>query len=384
MSVGPDPLRDTAFSRGNAIARAERARLRAEERLEGTIADFFLDADARLDERTRLMLAHVLRGIIGAIEADIRRHAARLLAGIGEIARAESILTQGGAMLRLTRGGLLRDRDLMDELVARVRHDLIADALPTSGPTSVSTSTAGPDEASLLVRLAAVPDSIVASAANALLAAESRRRAANENGAIAGSDLPAELHHRLVWWVAAAVRDGLGDILKDAGPASQVQGGALSDRAITDAALRSLAAHDEGERPEAVASRLASAIDARPDELAMLLVESIGDRRLALFIAVLAKAIGVEFDQARAIVLEPEGERLWLALRAADLDRPTIARIGLALSDADPRRDIEGFADALDAIVAVPVEDARAVISPLALHRDFRAALRALSRSDRR
>ncbi|RZM09065.1 MAG: hypothetical protein EOP67_70695, partial [Sphingomonas sp.] len=122
----PDP----ALSRASAIARAARARQRADDRLETTITDFFLTADARLEERTRLMLAHVLRGIIGAIEADIRRHAARVLAGLGETTRAEAILTQGGALLRLTRSGVLRDRDLMKDLIARVRHDLIADALP--------------------------------------------------------------------------------------------------------------------------------------------------------------------------------------------------------------------------------------------------------------
>ena len=369
-------MRDTAMPRASAMARAERARLRAEERLEDTIDDFFLRAEARLDDRTRVTLGHVLRGIVGAIEADIRRHAARLLAAAGEAGRAEAILTQGGAMLRLTRSGLLRDRELMDELVGRVRHDLIADALPTA--------IAGPDAASLLVRLAGVPDSIVASAARALLVADSRRRTANETGVVAASDLPAALHARLVWWVAAAVREGLDDILKDAGAAMSLHGGAQSDRAITDAALRSIAAHDEGERIETIAMRLAAAIDARPEELPALLVEAIGDRRLILFTAVLAHAVGVAFDQVRAIVIEPEGDRLWLALRAADLDRTTIAQIALPLSDADPRRDIEGFADALDGIAAVAVEDARTAIAPLALHRAFRAALRALARSDRR
>ena len=376
MSVGSDPLRDSALPRASAMARAERARLRAEERLEQTIADVFLGADARLEERTRLMLTHVMRGIVGAIEADIRRQAARLLAGAGETARAEAILTQGGAMLRLTRAGLLRDRDLMEELIARVRHDLIADALPTT--------IGGPEEPSLLIRLAGVPDTIVATAAGALLAAESRRRAANETGAIPGSELPAALHRQLVWWVAAAVRDGLDDMLKDAGEVLAMQGRAHSDRAITDAALRSLAAHDDGERPEAIASRLAGAIDARPEELPALLIEALGDRRLALFVAVLAHAIGIEFEQARALVLDPAGEQLGLALRAADLDRPTIAQIGLALADADARRDIESFADALDSIAGVAVADARDAIAPLAMHRDFRAALRTLAGTDRR
>ncbi len=375
MSVGPDPMRDAALSRLHAIARAERARSRGEDRLDGAIADFFLDTPARLDDRARALIAQWLRGVVGGIETDIRRHAARLLVAAGETARAEAMLTQGGAMLRLTRAGLLRDRDLMGELIARVRHDLIAQALPSA--------ISGPDAASLLVRLAAVPDTIVATAATALLVADSRRRTANETGAGSRSELPAELHHRLVWWVAAAIREGLHDLMKDAGVPSVTGGVVQSDRAITDAALRCLAAHDEGERLEAVAARLALAIDARPDELPALLVEALGDRRLALFIAVLASATGMDFDQARAIVVDPEGDQLWLALRANNLDRETIARIGLALSEADPRRDIESFAEALDGIMAVTEADARAAIAPLSLHRDFRVALRALTRSDR-
>ncbi len=366
MSVGQDPVYDAKPSFDDPVARAEQSRLRAETRLTSTIADFFLDADARLDDRTRLRLAQVLGTIVGAIESDIRRHAARLLVGDGSTKAGEAIVrTKGaGVLARLTRAGLLRDEELMDELIARVRHDLIAASLPVDPAEA--------DEASLLVRLASVPDRVVASAASALLAAESRRRVANEEGIVGGSELPAELHHRLVWWVAATIR---GDM-----PASTHE----SDRAITSAAERSLAAHDEGERADAVAMRLAGAMDARPNELAAVLVEAIGDRRLSLFVAVMAHALGIAFDQARAITLDPEGDRLWLALRALDMDRPTIARIGLALSEADPRRDIEAFADALDAILAVGVEDARVSLAPLSLNRDFRLALRALARTDRR
>ncbi len=67
MSVGPDPMRDAALSRLHAIARAERARLRGEDRLDGAIADFFLDTPARLDDRARAFIAQWLRGVVGGI-----------------------------------------------------------------------------------------------------------------------------------------------------------------------------------------------------------------------------------------------------------------------------------------------------------------------------
>lgn len=339
-----------------ATHRAAKARALADARLLGAMDDLFLRDDSRLDERTRLALAQLLNSTIGGIETELRRQAARLLAARGATAAAEALLSGKVAAERLARAGLLRDEALIETLIAHVRRQLLAAALPVA----LRGDAAATDEASLLVRLAAVPDRVVATTARALLVADSRE----------GVTLAAELQHRLVWWVAAAIRPTVPD--------------ADADRALAEAATRSLGAHDEGEGTSAAAIRLAIGIDARTDELAPLLLESLGDRRLSLFVAVLAQAIGVDFEQAQTLVLEPEGERLWLALRAAQLDRSTIARIALALSDADPRRDIETFADELDRIAAIDPAEARLALAPETLDRDFRAAIRALARPERR
>ena len=362
MSVGPEQAESIALH--TRISAARRLGALADERLSGAIDDFFLSEDGRLDERTRLSLGRVLAAVVQGIETEIRRHAARVLSGRGADAEAEQVLKgHEDVVRRLSRAGLLRDRALMDELIAQVRCDLIAEGLPPS--------IAAPEQASLLVRLADVDDGVVAGAARGLLAAEARRRAAAEQGGVPSGALPAERHHQLVWWVAASIREGQVTANGDHSG---------MDRAIVEAAQRSLGGHDEGLRPEAAAARLASAIDARPDELGELLIDALGDRRLLLFIAVLGRAVDLDFDGARAIVLEPEGDRLWLALRAAGLDRPTIAQIALSLADADPRRDIEAFAEDLGAIAAVPVDAARSALAPLTLHHDLRLAIDALAR----
>ena len=334
-----------------AAARAARARARADARLLGAIDDLFLSDDARLSERTRLVLTRVLIDAIGAVETELRRQAARLLAAKGSTAPAEALLAGGGAAERLMQAGLLRDEALIEALLARVQHRAIAEALPAAVGVQ--------HEASLLVRLAAVPDRVIAGAARALLVADSATAVV----------LPAALHHRLVWMVAAAIRPAADD--------------GDTDRAIAEAASRSLGAHDEAESADAAAMRLATAIDARPDELRPLLLEALGDRRLSLFVAVLAHAAGLDYAQAEAMVLEPEGERLWLTLRAGRLDRAAIAQIALALSDADPRRDIEAFADRLDQIAAIDPAEARAAVAPETLAPAFRGAIRTLARAER-
>lgn len=352
------------------LASATAAEVRAEDRLQTAIDDVFLPDAARLDDRTRLSMTMLLTNLAATIERGLRRHAARLL-----VARDEPVLADlldGAApaiMDRLIATGLLRDPAIMREILGRVQQDLIAEALPT-------TARDDPESASLLPRLIQHPDPIIGASASALMAAENRRRLGGPVGAPQSTDLPAKLHRQLIWWIAAALRGFFADKAGTTLPAL--------DRALAEAALRAIAAHSESDRLESVAMRLAAALDPRLDERAALLVEALLDRRLSLFVALIAHGLALDYADAREIILDPGGERLWLLLRVLDLDRASIARIGLSLSEADPRRDLDTFADSLDDIVAIEAVAARHALAPLLLHRDYRAALTALARGTRR
>lgn len=367
MSDNPVDMRDGAtIGAKKLLARAAAAETRAFQALTIAVDDFFLPEESRLDERTRSAMAVVLRGLVETVEAEIREHGARLLATRNETRVAELLAGADSVFARLARSGLLRDSELMAELMARVRQELVGSALPMNAPED-------PERPSLINRFVQHPDRVVAAGAMAVLIAESRRRGGPDVGQFSQTELPAELHHRLVWWVAAGLRE----------PAAEAAEGALDalDRALSEAAQRSLAAYDEGERLEAAAMRFAAAIDARPGELGELLVESLGDRRIVLFTALLAHALGVSYAAAREIALDPAGDRLWLAMRALELSREAIAKVGYALSEADPRRDLESFANTLDVIAAIDADEARKALAPLKLHPDYRAALLALGRA---
>jgi hypothetical protein len=347
-------------SAGQLLARAAAVDARADVRLSATINDFFLPDDARLDDRMRAGIGQVLIGLVSGVEAALTQRAGRLLSARDLASTATRLVQPGTSVLdRLLSAGLLRDPDLMRELIARVRQDAIGDGLPAAAPLQ-------PETPSLLARLANHPDTVVADAASALFAADGRRRGLIDG--VAQTDLPAELHHRLMWWVAAALRER----------AAHEDDLAELDRALAEAALRSLAAHDEADRLEAAAMRLAVAYEAAPGELPDLLGEALGDRRLALFTAFLAQAAGLDYDQARDMVGDAETAHLWLVLRALDCPRGAIARIGLGLCEADPRRDVERFADMLDDIMDITPPEARAALAPLKLPQAYRAAMTAL------
>ena len=293
---------------------------------------------ARLDDETRADVAELIVAFVGDIAGAL---CDRL---------AVPPIDAEAVAVRVARAGMLRDADLVAEVIDRARQSRIGARLPLI---------ARDGEASFLVRLSDCPDTQVAAAAAALLQAESRRRAG-----LAGTELPAEIHHRMLWWVTAAVHDMIA-------PPNM-------DQLVAEAGLAVLGTYDEGESVEARASQLAAAIDARPDELGELLVAALGDTRLALFIAVLARATGVRFDDIRQAVLDPAGNRLWMLLRAQGTARSVVADIGVTLAAADRRRDLSGLADAIDAAFAVSSDTAQIAVAALRLPRDFRRARYAL------
>lgn len=341
-------------------ASAAQADRRATARLTTAIADFFMPERGRLDERGRAAIGALIESTVLAIEGEIAGYATRLLMS-REVPEAALALSsnQGITLLRLLESGLLRDAGLMGELVAQSRLDmidaaLIANRVPGAHPT-------------MLPLLAESDDSVVRGRAVSYLVAESRRRMP---GVTRRAELPGELHRRLGWWIAAALRERL--------PAA-----AEVDRALVESTQRSITAYDEGERADVAALQLAAALDPTASELPRLLIEALAEGRSILFVALLAHTLDVEPVEARGLTLDAESDRLWLALRALGIDRESIAHIGFLLSEADRERDVETLADVLDPIASLAPELAAQAVAPLSLHREFRAAVRALARRPR-
>ncbi|MCM8730164.1 DUF2336 domain-containing protein [Hephaestia sp. GCM10023244] len=318
--------------------------------------------DDRLDDRTRAAFGLLLVSLIGTIRGELVAQTVPMLRAGGEAALADILRTERGHDHRLSTI-VLADPVVLRELDGRVRQDLLTEAL-------VSHERDDSERPSLLPRLASERDPMIAGPAMTMLLALSRRTVPRTGGALASTDLSAEAHHRFVWHVAADLRDAAGTI-------TDAQGTAL-DRALIAAAERSLAAHDEGTGLEPSAIRLAAALASARRGGAQVAVEAIGDRLLALFIALVAEETGLDYHQVRDAVLDRDSARLWLMLRAMGMERAALGRVGLALVAADQRRSIDVLADDLDAIADLDPVAARATFADQTLpaaYREARAAL---------
>lgn len=333
----PPPAPDGAASPAARAAAAER---RASARRAMAVADLRLGTVDRLDDRTRTAAALLLDQAIGAIARDIASVAARRL--------PDAALLQVDVSARLDAARLSREPGLVAEAIAQSRAAQIDAALLASRPPS--------ETPTLLSRLLEAGDRVVRARATAYLVSDNRRRQG-------GAELPEEWHRRVAWWTAAALREHIG---------------AIADRALADGVARSLAARREGGDALAAAAQLAVAIDAPVSERPHLLLDALGEGRTDLFAALLAHALAIDPAEVRAIVIDPDGELLWLALRAAGLSREDIARIGWALCAADPARDVEQLPDEVDAVGAVTPDAARDALAMLSLPAEYRAAILAL------
>ncbi|MEH3047734.1 DUF2336 domain-containing protein [Sphingomonas adhaesiva] len=359
MSASPLPATDEPAT-SDVLARAAAADVRVDARLATAIADIFLPERDRLDERTRAAVARLVEATVAAAERDIAGHAARVLATRGHGVTAQRLSANHPLTLpRLATAGLLRDADIMAEMIAQARIDLIDEALVTNRAPGT--------RATLLARLTESRDGVIRSRAVTYLVADSRRRGP---AAARRAELPAALHQRLAWWIAAALREHL----------AAAADGAV-DRALVEATQRSLDAQVDCDRVAMLAVNLAAAIAPDAGDLPRLLLDTLVEGRLALFVAVLAQAVGIDPVEARGLVLDTDSERLWLALRGVGLSREEIAQLGWLLSEADGWRDAEALADVLGPIAALAPDMAAQVVAPLTLDRDYRAAIRALART---
>jgi len=348
------------------LADAARAAAGASARLKTARIDLFVVADSRLSDQQRIAMARILSGLVTAVEDEFRR---RLVELLDEAVTPELVAALGTARVEiavpiLDRARLLHNDELVAILLRRADEHRLASALRGVDEA------AGGERAGLIDRLLGHPGEGVAAAAMALLIAESRRFDRFGDPILARTDLPAEMQHRLVWWVAAALRDYMVD--------RHAIAPAAADRPIVAAAMAILAGYDEGETLEGRAFALANRLqpgDALDDRL---LADAVAEGRLALFAAALSLRAGVEGTAAWDSIADQSGSRLAVLLRAIECQRDIAAGIMFRLADAHCRPDDE-IAAHIDAFEQLDRDRAREALRPWRLDSDYRRAIAALA-----
>lgn len=329
---------------------AARLLLAAAHRRAVATTDLFLPDALRLSDRQRTTVRTLLEKLIRAIEDEIR---AGLTEPFSDYPALQAALASAHVQIvvpLLAGCEALHDPELITILLRRVEEHRIYRAADTSED--------------VLQYLIADADPALAAEAMAVLIGRSRRLDRFQEPVMACTELPAEVQHRLVWTVAAALRRYMAE-----------QHGiepAAADAALAAAADSLIAAYDEGDSLEARSLRLAQRLAevGRLDDTALL--SSLTSGTLPLFLAALSIRAGLSYADVWDILSDPAGRGTVYLLRAAGISRRPAAAILIALATAP---DEVGLASAVDLFDVTDEAAARRALSVWRLDPAYRAAL---------
>jgi uncharacterized protein (DUF2336 family) len=229
---------------------------------------------------------------------------------------------------------------------------------------------AGGDD--LLYMLVRDADEEVAAEAMELIIARSRRFDRFQEPAMGQVELPAELQHKLVWMVAAALRHYV----------VQHHRVAAVDAAIEEVASAFIADYDEGATLEARAVRLARRLHAAGRLDGALLGRSLAEGMLPFFIAGIATLAALDYAAAWEVLADPRGRGPALLLRAASLGRDSAAEILLHLNSRGhlvSGAESDATAGQLDLYDTIDEAAARDVLRLWQAHPAYRASVARIS-----
>lgn len=298
---------------GNSNGTGDAARLllaAARERFAVAAADLLLPEQTRLSEWQRLTAAALLSRLVRTVEDEMRVRLAERFAREESLHAALSSAHVPIALPILERAQVLRDAELGTILVRRVEEHRFWKAYALSGGEEY------------LFELVRDTDETVAALAMDVVVARSRRFDRFQEPVLGRVELPAELQHRLVWMIAAALRHYM---------VQQHKIGSV-DAAIEEAAGAIVSGYDEGEGLDARVMRLARRLHREGRLGGSALSRALSEGVLPLFIAGVAAIAGLDYAAAWEVLADPRGRGPALLLRACGVERTHAAAILLTLN----------------------------------------------------
>ncbi|QLC24366.1 DUF2336 domain-containing protein [Parasphingopyxis algicola] len=335
-----------------------------------TLAELVEPERYRLSEIERVAIRRMFVGLVGGIEDEMR---ARLLTEPELPDKPEFAASLGAAHVAiawpiLARAGFLEDDELANILERRGKSYHIIRQLRRTGVT---------DENGRLDVLTQHGDRDIAAHAMKLLIAESRINERFDDPRLGRSDLPETVDHRLVWTVAAALRDYGAHV-------HRMDGVAL-DRVVTNVARRML--EDRGDEPpvDAVAMRLAEKLYDAGLIDDPLLVEALNGARPIFYAAMLAVRAGISFEIAWDMATMPDVPSHMVLLKSIGVERDVASQSLMAMLHAvlaENGKADEVAAEWVELYDTLRPEDTEAAMRPWRLDPVYRSVVAQLAAAD--
>lgn len=304
------------------------ARLRSDEgraELFAVIGDLFHDQQDVVSAQERALMLDILEKLIGEVARDVRRKLSLKLADAPGMPRELAVLLANDeievATPILMRSNALQDVDLIEIIRHRSRQHILAVAMRRDVTTTVSDALIETGDRDVIRTLLENQDANIARIALAYLVEQSKTLDEFQEPLVRRRDLPADLARRLVYWVAASLRQALIERFA-------IDVDTLDDRLepVVKEEIAVAAAESEADSAAAVLSR---ALGDGRQLTPRLLLQTLRKGEVQLFEAMFAEMSGLRLKLVNRLAYEPGGQGLAVAARGIGLNREEFATIFL-------------------------------------------------------
>ncbi len=308
-----------------------------------TIADLRTPAAYRLTEMDRAQMAGIIARLIHSVELDLRLNLADALPVTGS-RHGELLRTLADDRIEIAQPALEHHADVIDQKLIRLvkarsdEHRLIL-SLQEQASHGVQLLHNGMSR-DVMETLLRHREPQVSRRAMEYLVAETRRTDRFDEPIISLTELPGGLLEKLVWMVAAALRNPL---IRDFGVAV-----ADLDDALQTGARRVLLEQGEQQNLHGRAQRLVHQIDELGELTDAFLLRCLRQQKVYLFVTGLAQKANVNFQTMWNIFTDKSLRSLAVLARAIGMSRDAVSAMLLALSDAYSGHDARAPENAVE------------------------------------
>lgn len=344
--------------------------------LAAVVDSLFENRGEALSDRERSLMFNIIQNLVHEVEASVRRKLSKNLAEDPNIPRELARTLAADEHLDvaypiLTKSKVLQDEDLMEIIRLRTEEYHLAITLRDDIGERVSEALVETKNPSVITSLLKNDNAQISQATMNYLVEQSRRVDTFQEPLLHRSDLSEELAKKMFMWVSAALRTHIVD--------RYVIDTMTVDRLLEKAAREGYEA-TLAEKTEP-ATALVKSLRERGMITHEMLVQTLSDGEIPLFLAILSDLTKLNDVVVRRIVFEKGGEGIAIACRAIELPEFDFAtlyrksrRVAPGRADAS-RQEVNSI---LDLYRSMAVVEARKVMELWRCDEDYLAAIRRL------
>lgn len=308
---------DGAVSVDELLKLARDKSIAGRQALADIVSDMILKRRHKLTEREWALVFDILHRMVHDAEMSVRRVISAQIANLPNVPRdlvttlandeievAYPILTQNRGLLDTDLIEVIHHRTLEHQLAISIRHSV-------SGPVSDALVKVG-DE-TIIRSLLDNPNAKISRMTMEFLVEESKRVDSFQEPILRREDLDPALAKRMFIWVSAALRFYILDKYQ----LDQTFVDDVLERSAIEIGGAAAAAASRPSKSEALAAELKAEHDISSD----MLLKTLADGQVSLFVALFEKISGLRKVLVRRILFEPGGEGLAIACKATGMNR---------------------------------------------------------------